>query len=302
MGLAEIYRKCMPIYWRYKISNMRKAGTERKLLDEIKAGRFMNEFPEEWKYLVDNNVIAAFPYPFHDEYKNLDIEVYRDSSCNMSYVLHDGKKLYFPKGWAKPFVKRYYLSLVEEQDRRSPHQYFPEDDSFIDDCVFLDVGAAEGIISLSIIERVKKAVLFEADPMWVEALNKTFELYKDKVKIISCYCSDSNSNGNIMLDEVYDRYINAENSGAVPRFVVKADVEGMEMKVLSGAKKLLQNASASFLICTYHKPEDEKEIGNLLEGYKGATGEITKSEGYMLYGIDTGNPSFRKGIIRLIRE
>lgn len=302
MGIAEIYRKCVSIYYRYKISNLRKAGTERKLLEEIRAGRFKNEFPEEWKYVVDNNVIAAFPYPFHDEYKNLDVEVYKDSSCNMSYVLHEGKKLYFPKGWAKPFVKKYYLSLVEEQDKRSPHRYFPEDDSFIDDCVFLDVGAAEGIISLSIIERIKKAVLFEADSMWVEALNKSFEPYKDKVEIISCYCSDSNSDGNITLDEVYDRYINDESFEILPHFVVKADVEGMEMKVLSGAKKLLQNDSASFLICTYHRPEDEEEIENMLEGYKSATGEISKSGGYMLYGIDAGNPSFRKGIIRLIRD
>lgn len=302
MTVAEVYRKCVPIYFRYIISSIRKSKTEKRLFKEIKKGKFRDAFPDECEYFIKHNEIVPFPYPFHDEYKDLDIVVYKDSSCNMPYVLHEGKKLYFPKGWARPFVKKYYLSLVEEQDKCSPHQYFPEDDSFIDDCVFLDVGAAEGIISLSIIERIKKAVLFEADPMWVEALSKSFESYKDKVEIISCFCSDSNSNGSITLDKVYERYTNDKNSEAVPHFVVKADVEGMEMKVLTGAKKLLQNGSANFLICTYHKPEDEEEIGNLLDGYKGKNGEILKSGGYMLYGIETGNPSFRKGVIRLIRR
>lgn len=88
--------------------------------------------------------------------RTYDVEVWIDSSCDMPYVFHEGKRLYFPRGCAKAFVKRFYLSLVEEQDKRSPHRYFSEDDSFIDDCVFLDVGAAEGIISLSIIERLKK--------------------------------------------------------------------------------------------------------------------------------------------------
>ncbi|WP_051196907.1 hypothetical protein [Butyrivibrio sp. XBB1001] len=272
------------------------------LLVEIKAGRFKDDYPEEWKYLIDNNAIVAFPYPFHDEYKNLDVKVFIDLSCHMPYVLYEEKKLFFPRGWAKPFVKRYYMSLVEEQDKRSPHRYFPEDNSFIDGCVFLDVGAAEGIISLSIIERIKKAVLFEADPMWVEALNKTFEPYKDKIKIISCYCSDNCSDGNIMLDEVSARYISDVNADTAPHFVVKADVEGREKKVLAGAEKLLANDNCSFLICTYHKPEDEEEIENLLEGYKGVTGEISKSGGYMLYGIDVGNPSFRKEIVRLVRD
>lgn len=80
MEIAEIYRKYVPIYWRYKISNFRKAGTEKKLLEEIKAGRFEEEYPEEWGYLVEHNKIASFPYAFHDDNIGVDIDVFRDDS------------------------------------------------------------------------------------------------------------------------------------------------------------------------------------------------------------------------------
>lgn len=93
------------------------------------------------------------------------------------------------------------------------------------------------------------------------------KLYPATVRIIP-------SNGNITLDKVYDRYMNGDNAEIGFRFVVKADVEGMEMKVLAGAKTLLKSDTVSFLICTYHKPENEEEIENLLGGYIGVTGEI----------------------------
>ena len=303
MGIAEIYRKIIPIYWRYKISNFRKAGPEKRLLKEIKAGRFKEEYPTEWEYLVSKNAIVPFPYTFHDEYICKNVDVFRDSSCKMLYVIHDGKRLYFPKGWAKTFVQKYYLSLIEEQNVRSPHRYFPKDDSFVDGSIFFDVGAAEGIISLSVIDRIDRAVLFEADPMWREALNQTFAGYKDKIQIISKYCSDEVSDLETTLDEEYKKIIDGGYaSESETRCVVKADVEGMEMKVLSGSTSLLESNLASFLICLYHHPNDEETIERFLQGYRRECDVIEKTDGYIFYGVEAGDPSFRRGLIRLIRK
>ncbi len=303
MDFVYIYRKYVPIFIRYMISQARKSSTEKRLMKEINGGRFKDEYPNEWEYLIQNKAIVTFPYAFHDKYKNMAVEVYKDTTCNMCYVIHDGKRLYFPQGWAKPFIKKYYLSLLEEQDMCSPHRYFPDDDSFLDEACFFDVGAAEGIISLSIIDRIQKAVLFEADPMWIKALNKTFEKYKEKIIIISKFCSDKVSKTETTLDEAYDTTIKCcFGDIANTKVVVKADVEGMEMKVLAGASRLLQSAEASFLICLYHHPEDDKgKSKNYLQEFKRPSDKLEKSEGYILYGVDDGSPSFRRGLIRLLR-
>ena len=58
-----------------------------------------------------------------------------------------------------------------EQDKRSPHFYGIKE-NILPQTVFVDVGAAEGLISLEIIEKVKEVYIFESDTAWVNALKK----------------------------------------------------------------------------------------------------------------------------------
>ena len=63
-----------------------------------------------------------------------------------------------------------------------------------DSDVLADFGAAEGNFTLAVIDRIKKAYLFEYDPEWIEALRLTFKPWQDKVEIVPKFVSDKNDN------------------------------------------------------------------------------------------------------------
>ncbi|PLB85679.1 hypothetical protein C0T31_09500 [Dysgonamonadaceae bacterium] len=48
---------------------------------------------------------VVFPYSFQDQYHNRNIKVFKDSENGLKYVMQDGKKLYFKKGWGKKEYK-----------------------------------------------------------------------------------------------------------------------------------------------------------------------------------------------------
>jgi hypothetical protein len=83
---------------------------------------------------------------------------------------------------------------------------------------------------LTYAEQAKKIYLFECNPEWLQALQKTFEPWKDKIAIINKYVSDISDGINITLDDCFENEtIN----------FVKADIEGYELKLLDGGIKTL---------------------------------------------------------------
>lgn len=116
----------------------------------------------------------------------------------------------------------------------------------------VDVGAAEGIFALDVIEMAGKIYLIEADEMWVEALRQTFRDYEDKVQII-CGFLDSVSEGNrVSMDEIFEEEeIN----------YIKMDIEGYEKPALLGAENTLRKSeNLRCAICVYHCREDENGL------------------------------------------
>ena len=89
-----------------------------------------------------------------------------------------------------------------EQDLRSPHHYLDSIEE-VKGKTFVDVGSAEGFTSLEVIEKASHIYLFEQDTLWIEALNATFEPWKDKVSIIPKYVSNNNSEQEITLDTFF---------------------------------------------------------------------------------------------------
>ncbi|HJJ95065.1 MAG TPA: FkbM family methyltransferase, partial [Methanocorpusculum sp.] len=49
----------------------------------------------------------------------------------------------------------------------------------------------------------------------------------------------------------------------VPDFI-KADIEGAERLMLSGAQKTLKEAAPKLSVCTYHFPDDKKVMKQLI--------------------------------------
>jgi len=288
----QIYRVLVPKPFRTRIL---KKNLRRKILHHFLSlpGDEVNSEQREIVEYLKHNPVAIFPYSFSYNYSPEKVEVKFDPSNGMSYVIQDGKKLYFIKRWTKKRIQRAYADLSREQDPQSPHRYLSEEFDLGPDDVIADIGVAEGNFSLSVIERVKKIYLVEYDREWIRALNKTFAPWKGKIEIISKYVADYDDDKHITLDTL----IRMNNDITF----LKIDVDGDEQKLLDGASDLLQGRrKLKIALCTYHKANDERDFTLLL---KNSGFSVTPSGGYMIHYYDKklDCPWLRRGLIRARR-
>jgi hypothetical protein len=211
----------------------------------------------------------------------------------LKYVLHENKRLYFKQS-DEHEIQSYYNSLLIEQDIDSPHRYEYKDFKVNEGGTVLDVGAAEGIFSLSVVDRASRLYIIEADESWLPALEATFAPWRDKVTIINKYIANYQAAATCDLDSYFRETLET------PANFIKVDVEAGEMPLLNGAQGLLAaQPNMKIAICTYHRQKDAEEINNALM----AQGFHTEfSKGYMIFEswLRDREPSFyiRKGLIR----
>lgn len=285
---SQIYRIIVPKFIRKKI-----------LAKELRAAILnyysnpLNPPSDEIKTVLsylEINPIAVFPYSFKDKYIADNIEVLDDREKGLRYVILDGKKLYFKKRWSKKRIRHSFNELTREQDPQSPHRYLNDQFKIEDGEVLVDIGVAEGNFALGAVEKASRLILFETDVEWIEALNATFEPWKDKVLIVNKFVSDITNTKNTTLDD----FISPEDNITF----LKIDVDGAESRLLEGCKRILsEQKPLKLAICTYHKQNDEKEFKALLtqNGF-----ETSHSNGYMLFFYDKKikAPYLRRGLIR----
>ena len=284
----SLYRKLVPSF-------IRKAIKENKMKNlilkyyENKAPSEINEEEKEVLNYLQHNKISVFPYSFQKDYKKSDVEVFMDETLNLKYVVFEGKRIYFKRKSSMRGVRRNYTNLLIEQDVKSPHRYLSPDFDLSENDILVDVGAAEGNLPLSVIEKVKKVYLFETDENWLEPLRATFAPWKDKVEIINKFVSDKNDATHVSLDEFFK---DKEQFS-----VLKIDAEGAEGDILNGCKRILSETNSMKLaICCYHKPNDEKEFEEIFKKYDFSIG-CTK--GYMIFDDPKTffPPYLRRGIM-----
>ncbi|GHT43883.1 hypothetical protein AGMMS49965_18600 [Bacteroidia bacterium] len=226
--------------------------------------------------------LTPYPYEFMLEYKKLPVECVYDNQSDLYYVMYNGKKLYF-KGDTPKDIVSLYQSLRVEQDIRAPHRYV-NDYSRLKGKTLLDIGAAEGIFSLDVIEFVKHVYLFECDKDWTAALKATFAPWKDKITIVEKYVSDINDESNITID----RFLEGKDKS---NLFLKMDIEGYEQAALRGAANTLKEVrDLDYSICTYHHPDDAEEISKTLSDNHF---ESEFTDGFLWFG-----GGLRKAIIR----
>lgn len=260
--------------------------------------RFRNQYKEEIEFLKNRNYITMFPYPFIDKYKAIAIEVFRDEELQMYYVMHQGKKLYYPIEMTAEEVRATYCGILLEQDTDSPHRYFSEGYEFEKDGIFIDVGCAEANMALEVIDKAQKVLLFEADERWIPALQATFASYRDKVTIINKYAGARECEGQTTLDTVIKAMdVMIFDNTKVIQIYIKIDAEGSEFQVLNGADRLLQTKRVMCACCTYHKNEDAKLFSSRFSDL-GFRWEF--SEGYAIFKASKKleYPYFRKCLLR----
>ncbi|MBR5422073.1 MAG: FkbM family methyltransferase [Lachnospiraceae bacterium] len=248
------------------------------------------EIEEIIDFVERRKQVRLLPYDFVEDYLSLGCVVSLDEDCGMSYVIHKGKRMYFPAKMNEREIADYYNVILAEQDERSPHCYRMDGYNVKKGDVLVDVGGAEGFFTLYNIDIITKAYVFDADPDWFRAMEKTFAPYADKVELHFGYVGGVADGGqNITLDEVL---------AGVKVNYIKMDIEGYEKEALNGAKALLERSDdLRCAICAYHCEEDEKEIPELL-GRMGM--ETAHSRGYMCPDwCNTGllKAQLRRGVI-----
>ena len=246
------------------------------------------EIKEGLKYLRCHKY-TPLPFRWTKMYDNLIPEVFRDEAKESLYVIYEGKKMYFPKSFSGIEVVWAVRAAKREQDPRSPHLYLTSDFQPFEGSTIIDAGVAEGNFALSVIEKASRLFLVECDPGWMEALRYTFEPWKDKVVFVEKFMSDTPGDTTTSIDELLSH---EENES----YFIKLDIEGYEKKALEGMKRLMESGkNVRINVCTYHYPDDFREIKTALENY-GLDCHAT--EGYVLFFHPGEEPSFRKVLIR----
>lgn len=240
--------------------------------------------PYEWAKLFNEDKTPKYD----------SIVVFHDEKLNLPYVLLDEKRLYFPNSMDDIEIKKnYYISQEIEQHLKSPHRYLTDEFNVKNDDIIVDCGSAEGNFSLNVINKVSKIYIFEPEEKWMMPLQATFAPWKDKVVVVQKYLSDVTDEINITLDDFF-------SDKECPTFL-KLDVEGYEERILLGAERLLLSKYLKNVVtCTYHKHDDEEELGTLLRSNGFTT---TPSSGYIIAVWDKLYPPYlRRGVIRATKD
>lgn len=270
---------------------------------EIESMRRFYECPDSEPYreeldYIFRNGLQVIPY---ESLKRLEsVESGFDRHHGMPYVIHDSKRLYFPKDLSVERAEQTYRKYIEKENllgdnytKKMPHCYQFGQFQVNEGDVFVDVGAAEGLVALDVIDKVSKVYLIESERRWVKALRATFEPYKEKCVIVQKLVTDHNGRNSATLEHLL------KNETNHPVFV-KMDIEGYEKKVINASKDFLSKSNnIKLACCTYHTEDDSKTLSAMFEqlGY-----HYEFSDGWMLFDKYDNSllkpPFFRHGIIR----
>lgn len=259
--------------------------------------RYANRYQDELKFIesIPCDRLRGCPFPYPRVKPENVISSGWDNENGLPYVIHSGRRLYFPSSFSENQAKDTYRTVYEVEGitgqgclSKSPHCYQSVDFGVEDGDIVLDVGCAEALFALDVVERAKHVYLFESAPQWKPALEASFRPFSDKTTLVAKYVGGETTRNTIQL------------SDAVPRtesdtYFVKMDIEGAERVVLESSRDFLMRNRVKLACCVYHRQDDEQYVCALLREYGYS---ISFSNGYMLPTMNgIHHPYFRRCVV-----
>jgi hypothetical protein len=256
------------------------------------------EYQEELIFLKEKKEIVPFPYKSLKTIGSV-ISGY-DSIKKLPYVVHKDRRLYFTRSWSEEKAVKEYKNFIESENilggsyiEKAPHQYQTESFYVKNNDLLIDAGCAEALFTLDVLDKVRKVILFESDPIWFDPIKATFEkeMASGKVVLIEKNIAEKETAKSVTLSSVLE---NEDYKG----LFIKMDIEGYEPEVVRSCEGWMKSdKDIRFSCCTYHNEKDAEVLKAIFERNGYQTGF---SDGYVLFSRDKliKYPYFRKGIIR----
>lgn len=189
------------------------------------------------------------------------------------------EKLYWPKSFSKGRLDQIISETFDENDW---HYYQKEHTKVESNEILLEIGAAEGLFPLTVLNKCKHVYLVEPSKTFYNCLNKTYANHLDKVTIFNS--AVGNINGEIAFNEdSFDGMISESNDADSEKIQInkidnlfkngekitymKADIEGFEEEMLKGAEQTIKRNKPKIAITSYHKQNEPNEIIALIKGF-----------------------------------
>lgn len=236
-----------------------------------------------WLFKARFNVslLELIRFLIKPQVKDIGMRYIKDISQEEDFHLVTFKDLAYPLFWTRQFpIEGIYQVSAETFDLEDWHYYQKKHTEIQDHELILDIGTAEGLLPLTVIERVKKIIMIEPSTYFCKSLEKTFAPFTNKVQIINSAVGQKP--GEVYLDEQsLSSGVSAKASGTkvsintIDQLIdeqekityLKADIEGFEYDMLLGAKETIQRNKPKIALTTYHKENDYKKIITLIKSY-----------------------------------
>ena len=269
------------------------------ILRRIRVFFFYIKKPNKYRYLKFYEIINYIKYivDFPFLIRKIVTKIKKTENFSEIYLENIKSPIYWPNEFK---MMDFYQIIGEIMYEQNWHYYEAYGTKIEEGEVIIDCGASEGLFGLKHINNAKYIYLIEPLPIFINVLKKTFKPYKN-CKILPYGLADKNSTSYISKSSVMSSIQKnfkhgvhrVQNKTLDHLFLnqdreisyIKADIEGDEYKMLSGAKKIIKKWNPKLAIACYHKGNNAMQIIKLIHS-------INPSYKYRLKGIEpiSGKP------------
>ena len=187
----------------------------------------------------------------------------------------------FPLFWPCGYGVTGYLQVTSETFDPNDWHNYQTVFRIHDGEVLLDIGAAEGLFSLSVVDKCERIIMVEPNSHFVNALNRTFVDHQNKIEIIEVAVGELNGTASFSETSLHGSVLGENNPFGQTKIrkvddlmanepkltFIKADIEGFELSMLRGAENTIKIHKPKIVITTYHRENDANEIIALIQSF-----------------------------------